>query len=125
MYSNSYSFYNNVYMTNEKNNLNIFSALVLGIGILLLTGWAKIDTLFDINILISFVVFSLLSYISIRAYREFKYLGIIMFGSIFLLSPEVFATKKGELFPITYITFMVYFSIVFGKSLYKKWKSSL
>lgn len=125
MYSNSYSFYNNVYMTNEKNNLNIFSALVLGLGILLLTGWAKIDTLFDINILISFVVFSLLSYISIRAYREFKYLGIIMFGSIFLLSPEVFAANKGELFPITYITFIVYFSIVFGKSLYKKWKSSL
>lgn len=125
MYSNSYSFYNNVYMTNEKNNLNIFSALVLGLGILLLTGWAKIDTLFDINILISFVVFSLLSYISIRAYRDFKYLGIIMFGSIFLLSPEVFAANKGELFPITYITFIVYFSIVFGKSLYKKWKSSL
>jgi len=112
-------------MTNEKNNLNIFGALVLGLGILLLTGWAKIDTLFDMNILISFVVFSLLSYISIRAYREFKYLGIIMFGSIFLLSPEVFATRKGELFPITYITFMVYFSIVFGKALYKKWKSSL
>ncbi len=44
MYSNSYSFYNNVYMTNEKNNLNIFGALVLGLGILLLTGWAKIDT---------------------------------------------------------------------------------
>lgn len=125
MYSNSYSFYNNVYMTNEKNNLNIFGALVLGLGILLLTGWAKIDTLFDMNILISFVVFSLLSYISIRAYREFKYLGIIMFGSIFLLSPEVFAANKGELFPITYITFIVYFSIVFGKSLYKKWKSSL
>jgi len=41
------------------------------------------------------------------------------------LSPEVFATRKGELFPITYITFMVYFSIVFGKFLYIKWKSSL
>jgi hypothetical protein len=125
MYSNSYSFYNNVCMTNEKNNLNIFGALVLGIGILLVTGWTKIDTLLDANLLISFVVFSLLSYISIRAYKDYKYLAIIMFGSIFLLSPEVFAANKGELFPITYITFMVYFSILFGKSLYRKWKSSL
>jgi len=28
-------------MTNEKNNLNIFGALVLGLGILLLTGMGQ------------------------------------------------------------------------------------
>ena len=125
MYSNSYSFYNNVYMTNEKNKLNIFSALILGISILLLTGQGKIETLLSFNLFISLTIFTMLSYISIKAYASYKYLGIAMFASIFLLSPEVFSTKKGELFRITYIFFMIYFSIIFGKYLYKRWKSSL
>ena len=125
MYSNSFSFYNNVYMTNEKNKLNIFSALILGVSILLLTSRGKIDTLLSFNLIISLTIFTLLSYISIKAYANYKYLGIAMFASIFLLSPEVFSTKKGELFPITYIFFMIYFSIIFGKYLYKRWKSSL
>lgn len=125
MYSNSYSFYNNVYMTNEKNKLNIFSALILGVSILLLTGRGKIDTILSFNLIISLTVFTLLSYISIKAYANYKYLGIAMFASIFLLSPEVFSTKKGELFPITYIFFIIYFSIIFAKYLFKRWKSSL
>lgn len=125
MYSNSFSFYNNVYMTNEKNKLNIFSALILGVSILLLTGRGKIDTILSFNLIISLTVFTLLSYISIKAYANYKYLGIAMFASIFLLSPEVFSTKKGELFPITYIFFIIYFSIIFAKYLFKRWKSSL
>jgi uncharacterized membrane protein YjjP (DUF1212 family) len=83
-------------MTNEKNKLNIFSALILGISILLLTGQGKIETLLSFNLFISLTIFTMLSYIS-----------------------------KGELFPITYIFFMTYFSIIFGKYLYKRWKSSL
>ena len=112
-------------MTNEKNKLNIFSALILGISILLLTGQGKIETLLSFNLFISLTIFTILSYISIKAYANYKYLGIAMFASIFLLSPEVFSTKKGELFPITYIFFMIYFAIIFGKYLYKRWKSSL
>ena len=112
-------------MTNEKNKLNIFSALILGISILLLTGQGKIETLLSFNLFISLTIFTILSYISIKAYANYKYLAIAMFASIFLLSPEVFSTKKGELFPITYIFFMIYFSIIFGKYLYKRWKSSL
>ena len=60
MYSNSYSFYNNVYMTNEKNKLNIFSALILGISILLLTGQGKIETLLSFNLFISLTIFTML-----------------------------------------------------------------
>ena len=61
MYSNSYSFYNNVYMTNEKNKLNIFTALILGISILLLTGQRKIETLLSFNLFISLTIFTILS----------------------------------------------------------------
>ena len=82
-------------MTNEKNKLNIFSALILGISILLLTGQGKIETLLSFNLFISLTIFTMLSYISIKAYASYKYLGIAMFASIFLLSPEVFSTKKG------------------------------
>ena len=124
MYSNSYSFYNNVYMANEKNKIDIFIALILGIGILLVTGWDKIDTLFSKNLIISIVTFSLLSFFSLKSYGSYKFLALLMFGSIFLLSPEVFTSRQGELFPVTYIIFTIYFSISLGKYMYSRWKSS-
>ena len=125
MYSNSYSLYNNVYMAKEKNKKDIFIALILGTGILLVTGWNNIDNIFDKNMTISIVIFSSLSFVSLKAYASFKFLSILMFGSIFLLSPQIFTTKQGELFPITYIIFIIYFSIMLGRYMYKRWKSSL
>ena len=125
MYSNSYSFYNNVYMAKEKNKKDIFISLILGTGILLVTGWSNIDTIFDKNLAISIIIFSSLSFFSLKAYVSYKFLSILMFGSIFLLSPEIFTTRQGELFPITYITFIIYFSIMLGRYMYKRWKSSL
>ncbi len=125
MCSNSYSFYNNVCMSNEKNKSNIFAALILGASILLITGQDKINNLLEPNLIISLLVFTLLSYFSIKAYLTYKYLGIFMFASIFLLSPDVFSENKGELFPVTFIVFLIYFSIFLGKFLYKRWKSSL
>ena len=123
MYSNSYSLYNNVYMAKEKNKKDIFIALILGTGILLVTGWNNIDNIFDKNMTISIVIFSSLSFVSLKAYASFKFLSILMFGSIFLLSPQIFTTKQGELFPITYIIFIIYFSIMLGRYMYKRWKS--
>lgn len=125
MYSNSYSFYNNVYMAKEKNKKDIFISLILGTGILLVTGWSNIDTIFDKNLAISIIIFSSLSFFSLKAYVSYKFLSILMFGSIFLLSPEIFTTRQGELFPITYITFIIYFSIMLGKYMYNRWKSYL
>ena len=125
MYSNSYSFYNNVYMAKEKNKKDIFISLILGTGILLVTGWSNIDTIFDKNLAISIIIFSSLSFFSLKAYVSYKLLSILMFGSIFLLSPKIFTTRQGELFPITYITFIIYFSIMLGRYMYKRWKSSL
>ncbi|MDA9645282.1 hypothetical protein N9T02_00220 [Candidatus Actinomarina] len=111
-------------MANEKNKIDIFIALILGIGILLVTGWDKIDTLFSKNLIISIVTFSLLSFFSLKAYASYKFLALLMFGSIFLLSPEVFTSRQGELFPVTYIIFTIYFSISLGKYMYSRWKSS-
>jgi|TARA_B110000914_G_C15519756_1_gene476090 hypothetical protein len=125
MYSNSYSFYNNVYMANEKNKKDIFTATLLGMGILLITGSRKIDTMFSKNFFISLLIFSLLSFFALKAYAKYKYLAVLMFGSIFLLSPKVFTSMQGELFPITYIIFTIYFSIMLGDFMYKRWKSSL
>ena len=125
MCSNSYSFYNNVCMANEKNKIDIFISLLLGLGILLVTGWSKLDTILSKNLVISLLIFTSLSFFSLKAYSSYKYLSILMFLSIFLLSPQVFAIRQGELFPVTYIVFMIYFSLVLGKYMYKKWKSSL
>ena len=123
MYSNSYSFYNNVYMANEKNKKDIFIAILLGFVTIFVTGTRPIETIFSGNFIISLTIFILLSYICVKAFREYKYLAILMFLSIFLLSPNVFSSREGELFPITYITFAIYFSINLGKYMYKRWKS--
>ena len=125
MCSNSYSFYNNVCMANEKNKIDIFISLLLGLVILLVTGWSKLDTILSKNLVISLLIFTSLSFFSLKAYSSYKYLSILMFLSIFLLSPQVFVSRQGELFPVTYIVFMIYFSLVLGKYMYKKWKSSL
>ena len=125
MCSNSYSFYNNVYMANEKNKIDIFISLLLGLGILLVTGWSRLDIILSKNLVISLLIFTSLSFFSLKAYSSYKYLSILMFLSIFLLSPQVFTSRQGELFPVTYIVFMIYFSLVLGKYMYKKWKSSL
>jgi len=125
MCSNSYSFYNNVYMANEKNKIDIFISLLLGFGILLVTGWSKLDIILSKNLVISLLIFTSLSFFSLKAYSSYKYLSILMFLSIFLLSPQVFTSRQGELFPVTYIVFMIYFSLVLGRYMYKKWKSSL
>ena len=123
MYSNSYSFYNNVYMANQKNKKDIFIAILLGFVTIFVTGTRPIETIFSGNFIISLTIFILLSYICVKAFREYKYLAILMFLSIFLLSPNVFSSREGELFPITYITFAIYFSINLGKYMYKRWKS--
>ena len=123
MYSNSCFFYNNVYMVNEKNKKDIFIAILLGSLTIFVTGMQTIDTIFSGNFVISLTIFILLSYFCVKAYREYKYLAILMFLSILLLSPNVFSSREGELFPITYITFAIYFSINLGKYMYKRWKS--
>ena len=125
MYSNSYSFYNNVYMANEKNKIDIFIAIFLGLVILFLTGYRNINMINSKNFIISLLIFIILSYFSVKAYKRYKYLAALMFLSIFLLSPNVFTNKQGELFPITYIIFSIYFSILLGNNLYIRWKSSL
>ena len=124
MYSNSFSFYNNVCMANEKNKNDIFIAILLGFLTIFVTGTRTIETIFNKNFIISLSIFILLSYICVKAYKKFKYLAILMFLSIFLLSPNVFSSREGELFPITYIVFSIYFSINLGKYMYKRWKSS-
>ena len=124
MYSNSFSFYNNVCMANEKNKNDIFIAILLGFLTIFVTGTRTIETIFNKNFIISLSIFILLSYICVKAYKKFKYLAILMFLSIFLLSPNVFSSREGELFPITYIVFSIYFSINLGRYMYKRWKSS-
>lgn len=123
MYSNSCFFYNNVYMVNEKNKKDIFIAILLGSLTIFVTGMQTIETILSGNFVTSLTIFILLSYFCVKAYREYKYLAILMFLSIFLLSPNVFSSREGELFPITYITFAIYFSINLGKYMYKRWKS--
>ena len=110
-------------MANEKNKNDIFIGILLGFVTIFVTGTRTIESIYSKNFIISLIIFILLSYICVKAYAEYKYLAILMFLSIFLLSPNVFSSREGELFPITYITFAIYFSINLGKYMYKRWKS--
>ena len=54
-----------------------------------------------------------------------KILGLILFLSISLLSPDLYPNFDGELFPITYVVFALFLTYILGINMYKKWKTSL
>ena len=126
-YSNSYFFYNNIYMRNDTNKRNLFLAIGLGLLFILipieLSGIKNL--VINEDFIISLVIYSVLSYIALYAYGANKIVGILLLVSISLISNNLYKNFKGELYPITYVIFTSYFSYYFGIRIFKKWKSSL
>ena len=125
--SNSYFFYNNIYMRNDTNKRNLFLAIGLGLLFILipieLSGIKNL--VINEDFIISLVIYSVLSYIALYAYGANKIVGILLLVSISLISNNLYKNFKGELYPITYVIFTSYFSYYFGIRIFKKWKSSL
>ena len=81
--------------------------------------------LFTQNFLISFLIYSVLGYLALYGFELNKILGLSLFFSISLLSPNLYPSFEGELFPITYVMFALFLTYVIGTGMYKKWKTSL
>ena len=125
--SNSYFFYNNIYMSNDTNKQNLFIAIVLGFLFVLIPNFKTISENLVINqdLTVSIIIYSILSYLAISAYSKNKIAGIILLISISFISPNLYKNFKGELYPITVVIFSSYWGYIFGIKRYKKWKSSL
>jgi len=126
-YSNSYFFYNNIYMKNHTNKLNLFLGVGLGSFFILLPNVSENLNNLVINqaLIISLLIYSFLSYLAINAYLSNKIAGLMLLFSISFLSPNLYKNFIGELYPITYLLFFSYYSYYLGKKIFKTWKSSL
>ena len=126
-YSNSYIFYNNIYMRNVTNKERLFISLIIGLLYVICPIIFFSNEIFKANIdlFISIIIFTFFSYFALVAFFKNKLSGIILIFSISFLSPYLYQNYVGELFPLTYIAFITFFSYNFGLIQFKKWKSSL
>ena len=126
-YSNSYIFYNNIYMRNVTNKERLFISLIIGLLYVICPIIFFSNEIFKANIdlFISIIIFTFFSYFALVAFFKNKLSGIILIFSISFLSPYLYKNYVGELFPLTYIAFITFFSYNFGLIQFKKWKSSL
>ena len=125
--SNSCFFYNNIYMRNDTNKLNLFLAIIIGIMFVLIPNIKNIseNLVINKNLIISVIIYSILSYLALYCYSINKIGGIVLLISISFISPNIYKNFKGELYPITIIIFACCFGYIFGIKRYEKWKSLL
>ncbi len=83
------------------------------------------NSLLTQNFLISISIYSVLSYVALYGYDLNKILGLFLFFSISLLSPNLYPNFEGELFPITYAVFALFLTYILGIEMYKRWKTGL
>ncbi len=114
-------------MKNHTNKLNLFLAIGLGLFFILIPNISLNlkNLVINQDLIISLLIYSFLSYLGIYAYLTNKFGGIILLISVSFISPNLYKNFIGELYPITYLLFISYYSYYFGKKLFKKWKSSL
>mgnify|MGYP001200600771 CR=1 FL=1 len=114
-------------MRNDTNKPNLFIAIGLGFLFVLLPNFQSISENLFINqdLIISLIIYSVLSYLAIYSYLKNKIAGIALLISISFISPNLYKNLKGELYPITITAFTSYLGYAFGVRMYKKWKSSL
>ena len=114
-------------MRNDTNKRNLFLAIVFGLLFVLIPNIQTIsgNIVINQNLILSIIIYSILSYLAIYSYSTNKIAGIILLISISFLSPNMYKNFKGELYPITIVIFSSFFGYIFGIKRYKKWKSSL
>ena len=83
------------------------------------------NSLLTQNFFISISIYSVLSFVALYGYDLNKILGLILFFSISLLSPNLYPNFEGELFPITYVVFALFLAYILGIEMYKRWKTNL
>ncbi|MDC3033105.1 hypothetical protein OA181_00265 [Acidimicrobiaceae bacterium] len=104
----------------------VLKAMVIAFTFIFLTNnLVDGNELFTQNFLISFLIYSILSFVALYGFDLNKILGLFLFLSISLLSPALYPNFEGELFPITYVIFALFLTYILGIEMYKRWKTSL
>ncbi len=113
-------------MLKNINLEKVLKAMVIAFSFIFVTNdLVDGNELFTQNFLISFLIYSILSYVALYGFELNKILGLILFLSISLLSPRLFPNFEGQLFPITYVVFALFFTCIIGIEMYKRWKTNL
>ena len=113
-------------MLKNINLEKVLKAMVIAFSFIFVTNnVVDGNELFTQNFLISFLIYSILSFVALYGYDLNKILGLFLFFSISLLSPNLYPNFEGELFPITYVVFALFLAYILGIEMYKRWKTSL
>ena len=113
-------------MLKNINLEKVLKAIAIAFSFIVITN-TMVDgkTLFTQNFLISLLIYSILSFVALYGFELNKILGLILFLSISLLSPDLYPNFDGELFPITYVVFSLFLTYILGIKMYETWKTSL
>ena len=114
-------------MRNETNKQHLFISICLGFLFIFLPNIRTFseNKIIDQNLIVSLIIFTILSYLALYSYSTNKIAGIVLFVSISFISPNLYTNFEGELYPITIGIFASYFGYIFGIRRFKQWKSSL
>ena len=113
-------------MLKNINLEKVLKAMAIAFSFIFVTNiMADGKTLFTQNFLISLLIYSILSFVALYGFELNKILGLILFLSISLLSPDLYPNFDGELFPITYVVFALFLTYILGTKMYETWKTSM
>ena len=110
-----------------KNKKQTYAALFLTISLIILISILnnyELKQLVTISSLLSYCLYFFLIYVSVGALNISRFIGIVLFLSIFLLIPNLVETINGQLYPITYTVFICYLLLILGKKMFRNWKNS-
>ena len=110
-----------------KNKKQTYVALFLTISLIILISILynyELKQLVTISSLLSYCLYFFLIYVSVGSLYISRFIGIVLFFSIFLLIPNIVETINGQLYPITYTVFISYLLLILGKKMFKNWKNS-
>ncbi len=113
-------------MLKNINFHKVLKAIIISFTFIFVTNNTDVgNSLLTQNFFISISIYSLLSFVALYGYDLNKILGLFLFFSISLLSPNLYPNFEGELFPITYVVFALFLTYILGIEMYKRWKTSL
>ena len=114
-----------VLKTIVKNNFrSAFSLSILFILFLAIRNNYSINSFMSLNFLISFFIYYFFFIFGLNALKKNKALGFILLSSVVFLVPNLFQSLDGELFPITYVLYIIYIGYEFGTGYFKDWKKN-
>ena len=114
-----------VLKTIVKNNFrSAFSLSILFILFLAIKNNYSINSFMSLNFLISFFIYYFFFIFGLNALKKNKVLGFILLSSVVFLVPNLFQSLDGELFPITYVLYIIYIGYEFGTGYFKDWKKN-